>query len=310
MIMDDLDVIKGFRNGVPPVDPAVVATARAAVVREARGGRGRPARRRLPALRWGLAATGGLAVMVAVVTAVGPRHGPPAVPEAQPAPVDGAQVLLLAAGAARDEPALAARPDQFVYIESVVSDGYHQYARAGVTYVPGTPVVRRAWLSVDGSRDSLVRYPSEQRDLPIPGCRRADGGKPCVPRPAFRTDLPATADGMFRWIYADHDGGNPRDVEAFMKIADLIGETYLPPATMAALFEAASRIPGVTVDREARDASGRRGIGVASPGDPRQLVFDPQTYEYLGQRGLGSANEITGAARIRLAIVDKVGQLP
>lgn len=259
------------------------------------------------------------AVAVAGVLVTGVTSGNTPAPNTAGHATEAAQVLQLAAASAAEKPALNARPDQFVFIETTTAYGETIVGQGKVTQKPATPTTRQIWLSVDGTRDGLLRQPQSPRDnldgLPLPGCRnghRVENGvdQPCQPQPAVRTDLPTTPDAMFSWLYENSHGDNPRDVQAFITVGDLIREAYLPPATLSALFSAASRIPGVTVDKDAQDASGRHGIGVKMPAGGAELVFDPQTYEYLGERDQGMANEVNGAARIRLAIVDKAGQLP
>ncbi|MFG3600229.1 CU044_5270 family protein [Micromonospora chersina] len=268
-----------------------------------------------------LATGAAAAVAVAGVLLTGVTSGNSPAPDTAGHATEAAQVLQLAAASAADKPALRARPDQFVFIETTTAYGETIVEDGKVTQKPATPMTRQIWLSVDGTRDGLLRQepkhrsqPGDPESLPLPGCRNGhgveNGGRPCQPQPAVRTDLPTTPDAMFSWLYENSDGGNPRNVQAFITVGDLIRETYLPPATLSALFSAASRIPGVTVDKDAQDASGRRGIGVKMPAGGAELVFDPQTYEYLGERSHGVANEVNGAARIRLAIVDKAGQLP
>ncbi|MDG6107456.1 CU044_5270 family protein [Dactylosporangium aurantiacum] len=320
--MEELDLVKGFRSDVSPADPTILAAARADLVRNARGVRRRPMRRPVPRLRWSLAATMGLALLLTGVLGVGALLGNRPTPGTVEPDTDAAGVLQLAAVAAQDKPALKARPDQYVFIESVT---------VGYTGIPN-PSMRQIWLSVDGTRDGLLRQefpgsgtkpgrpqtePGRPEDVPLRGCRDGhfvDGGvaRSCQPQPAFRTDLPTTTDVMFSWLYENSHGDNPRDVEAFNTVCELIREAYLPPAALSSLFSAASRIPGVTVDKDAQDASGRRGIGVkmSDGGAGHELVFDPRTYEYLGERLRGVHNEFSGAARIRLAIVDAAGQLP
>ncbi|WLQ38814.1 CU044_5270 family protein [Streptomyces laculatispora] len=76
--------------------------------------------------------------------------------------------------------------------------------------------------------------------------------------------------------------------DAFDTIGELLRETLMPPKTAAALYKAAAKIPGVTVDSDAVDAAGRHGIGVAHD-DTRSgwrtaWIFDSTTLEYLGER--------------------------
>lgn len=105
----------------------------------------------------------------------------------------------------------------------------------------------------------------------------------------------------------------------FDRAGDLIGENYLPPASLTALFRALAKVPGITVTQNAVDATGRRGTSVGvGDGTRRELIFDSATYAYLGERtvvlrdgdGLERGTVDGQMARLRIAIVDKPGQLP
>jgi hypothetical protein len=288
----------------------MLTAARAELVQNARGVRRRGMRWPVTGLRWSLAATGGLAVALVGVLAVGGLNDnkPPAGTEVPG--TEASQFLQLAAFAAQDKPALEARPDQFVFIESVTAYGMTELGASGkTTRVPAVPTTRQIWLSVDGTKDGLLREkprsePGKPEERSLDGCRN---GPAC--QPAFRTDLPTTADAMFNWLYQNSQGDNPADAQAFITVGDLVQEAYLPPASLSALFSAASRIPGVVVDKDAVDVSGRHGIGVKMPGGSAELIFDSHTYEYIGEHQ-DVAHEVNGSARIRLAIVDRAGQLP
>ncbi|MEV5542448.1 hypothetical protein AB0L13_37060 [Saccharopolyspora shandongensis] len=70
------------------------------------------------------------------------------------------------------------------------------------------------------------------------------------------------------------------------------------------MTEAAAKIPGITVVRDAKDPSGRPGNGISFPvpGPAEEmLVFDPVTHAYIGS---------TFEAELELVIVDQAGQRP
>ena len=102
-------------------------------------------------------------------------------------------------------------------------------------------------------------------------------------------NLPSDADGMRAHLYTGDRGGSSKDEAAFTAAGDMLRETYMPPAQRAALFKAVGTIPGVDVIETAEDAAGRKGVGVGRAGldGVRQdLIFDPKTYELLGERGI------------------------
>jgi hypothetical protein len=279
---------------------------------------------RTPAMRrgWRLAAAGGLAMlavtgMLALQTVGVGDHAPPATAEA-------AEVLHRAALAAAAAPALVARPDQFLFAETLQSveppDAQPIPGPTVSTFVvreapPADPEPRylsRVWWSIDGTRDGLQRLepdPIGMGDNILYGCRSGrqrvhpdsqpasavdgDGTRACTPRRAYLDDLPTDAAGMRRYLYDTYGGSRP-DQNVFLEIAHLNTEVYLPPAARAALFEVAAGIPGVRLAGERTDAAGRRGIAVARDVDQGsadglaymalELLFDPDSYAYLGAR--------------------------
>ncbi|MEU4688065.1 CU044_5270 family protein [Actinoplanes sp. NPDC023714] len=336
--MNDLDLMARFRDDVTPMSAPGRDRARARVMAEAAG----TAATSRPAIRWTwrLAPVGVLAAALTAVVLVNqssaPTYGPIAGPSAAGSAATGdhptaSDVLLLAAAEARRAPVLSARPDQFVFTESIAAWGGGTTEMDGTeTYRVPVPMTRRIWQSVDGEHDGLLRQVPvdpkgenplpELADSPIPACGdlpREDCGTASV----YRTDLPTEATAMRAYIYNLDRGGQTPDYGAFENIADQLRESYVPPASLGALFEAAATIPGVTVLPARVELAGRTGIAVARADDGfrKELVFDPETYEYLGERlvavrttGLGEpAGTVAGyTAQLRVAVVDKPGQLP
>jgi hypothetical protein len=235
----------------------------------------------------------------------------------QPEP-DAPAVLRLAAGAAGKQ--LEARPDQFIYVESLAGfagggpDGWH------------APIIkqRKIWLSVDGRHDGLLRETSNDPaarksdllNLTIRPCGDPrDAGFSCDPHGAYLRDLPDDRDGMRAHLYRDLDtspGHRPLDDQAFENVGGLLQEQYLPPAAMAALFEAAATIPGTTVVPDAQDAAGRHGIAVSHRNElhEQMLIFDKSSYRYLGLRDVAARDGalIGTTAQLKIAVVDRAGQ--
>ncbi|MEJ2855855.1 MULTISPECIES: CU044_5270 family protein [unclassified Saccharothrix] len=219
----------------------------------------------------------------------------------QPPAASAAEVLNHAAAKARTEPFVEPRPDQFVYHGSTTGD-----QNTGL------------WLSVDGTRDGAIASPDGL--TPLPGCRDgvravAKGNEflpgvtePCEPDPAYKRDLPTTADEMLAYLDANATGG-PGNINARGKDVMELAQSLLKPASKAALFEAAARVEGLTVVRDTQDTTGRPAVGIEWPAPvapdakPQKttLYFDPTTYEFLGT-SYGPADT--------LSIVDAVGQRP
>jgi hypothetical protein len=83
----------------------------------------------------------------------------------------------------------------------------------------------------------------------------------------------------------------PVDFEMLVVVGDLLRETFAPPAIRSALYQVASRLPGIELLGEVTDPSGRPGIAVGMTteyweGARRrfELIFDPQTSEFLAER--------------------------
>ncbi|MCS7478272.1 CU044_5270 family protein [Umezawaea endophytica] len=301
--MDDLALVRDLVDDAPLPDRSALAPARARLV----AGITAPTPVRLVRHRSRFALLGGttigLAAAVAAAITLVPRNEQP--PATGP---DAVKVLTLAAQHVLTAPHVVPRPDQFIYARS---EG------------------REIWQSVDGTRDGRI-VNGGGTPTTLPGCR--DGRAPvvkgdevvpgvteeCTPEPAYRADLPTTADAMLQYL-DDNASGEPGSVNARGKdVLSLINEKVLSPESRAALFQAASRVPGLEVVRDVRDSTGKPAIGIAwprplgaspsapPPGKPvgsgtMILVFDPTTYEYLG-----SPTRAAGT----VTVVDEVGQRP
>jgi hypothetical protein len=115
------------------------------------------------------------------------------------------------------------------------------------------------------------------------------------------------------------DGGSWLANQLAKGVFALMQQTYLRPAQRAALYELMADTPGFTVVPHVRDAIGRVGVAVEwiFEGGRGAVIFEPGTYEFLGIRtwpvasfhGPG-AHQYDGDALIKLAVVDRMGQLP
>ncbi len=307
-------------------------------------------------LAWRFGAVGATAAAVTAAMLIGQTGhlagtAPPARAGAAP---EAVRILQLAAHQVTAAPALAARPDQFVFVESVDSEMFINIGKAkgpnGTQLATAQlmPQLSRSWRSVDGTHDDFLRrlpWGSSRRPLeqpvPLSGCRdgrQTDPAIPglsraCTPRPAVRADLPTDVDEMLRYLYrpGDEGTGEPKvsvDERAFQRASDVIEASLAAPAVQAAVFRAVAQMPGVTVTPGAVDAAGRHGIAVTrNEGEFRfGLIFDPKTYRYLGSNaglvnlttgiagvtvsGVKSGDPTTETAILRVAIVDRAGQLP
>jgi hypothetical protein len=271
-----------------------------------------PARPRRTRTRRAVIASG---VAVAAGLATAPWWGGAPAIDAQ-----AAQILDKAAVAARRQTPLAVRPSQFVFISELMM-------YAGINDHNGKPVARfyqgqlESWYSASGARKGLTRW--QPRSAPLPGhptgrWYTTPGGAPNAP--AYLPGLPTTADAMLVYLYQHSTGSNPPDQQAFITAGDLIRDNYLRPAALAAVFLAVARIPGVSVVHGAVDADGRRGVAVQRTfgGDSQQLIFDPATHAFIGEREvttrpfaqLKAGAVLDSTAILRIAIVNEAGQQP
>ena len=258
-----------------------------------------------------LAGAAGIAACVALaVTALLPGSGSGSHTSQARVHLDrtAASVLHRAALAALRLPARTPQPDQFVYVE------WANGVRTRQLY--------QAWLSVDGTRNGLIR--SGGRSSVDPGCHHGhqagQHGYSCVPAPAFLPGMPATPRGVLRYLektYGLRLGTGKKSLDRFGTTVDgLLSFTYLLPRQRAALYELLAQTPGFTVVPHAADVIGRQGIGVswALPrGGDIIIIFDRRTYAELGLIAKGSGKDRNyefGRALLKIAIVSKTGQLP
>jgi hypothetical protein len=78
------------------------------------------------------------------------------------------------------------------------------------------------------------------------------------------------------------DGGPRSAGEDFVHIGDFLRETDARPALRAALYRAASLIPGVRLRGTVRDHLGRSGLGVAYR--THELIFNPRTATLMAEQ--------------------------
>jgi hypothetical protein len=234
------------------------------------------------------------------------------------------QVLDSAATAALSHPGAAPRPDQFVYTK--VGDGGGHVAQT--------------WLSVDGSRNGLMEAQGPNGTTTILGCVNGnrqirlpgsngkpytgpakpkapvplDGpavAEPCTPQPAFLPAMPTTASAMPAYLATQ--GVRLNDINDLAKVVGgMFQSDYLLPAQRAALYEFLATTPGLTLERNVKDVTGRPGIGVgwSFMGSKAVLIFDPSTYTLLGMTTRGEQGQVGGDALLQMAITNQAGQEP
>ncbi|MFB7861104.1 CU044_5270 family protein [Streptomyces sp. NPDC056069] len=320
----------------PPEVPDLSPERRLALRREVLSTAGARPRRRVP--RFAVPAVGGaVAAGLVLVVLAGGSPAPPAPRADVVAAPDAGHVLGRAALAAAAAPRTAVRPEQFVYIESLVAYAGRR-ADGGPASPPAAAHRRQVWLSADGTRQGLLREtgaPDTPLDVSGPVERLAHRGAtpepgvlgpgaPSIARPthAYVSALPTDPEVLLRLVYAQTRppaGGDPHQ-RAFTAIGTLLAETWAPPSVTAALYEAAARIPGTTVLESAKDAAGREGVAVAraAGGEQTQWVFDRSTSAFLGERTVltrataaGPAGTVLGSSAVLArAVTNRPGEHP
>ncbi|MBX6382464.1 MAG: CU044_5270 family protein [Microbispora sp.] len=304
-MIDEIDLVARQRPDAPPYSLAAKAAARRRLTNP-QAPPARPRRSLLLASGTALLATAGVAAVV-VTTAVapsGPQTPPPAVSRGvvtlpKVSAMSAEEVLGRAARAVTD---LAPRDDQFIKVTSQTmyeADSVDENGKES-RYLYRTK--RTIWLSADGTRDGALKIehlePRAYPGWPIPPEAYQEKGTEWMRLPACNSvretaytnlkKLPTDPEKMRAYLYDRPHGDNPPDSAAWTAAGDLLRETYMPAPQRAALFKAAATIPGVTVTENAEDAAGRTGIGVGRVfgGVREEIIFDPSTYELLGERGI------------------------
>jgi hypothetical protein len=221
------------------------------------------------------------------------------------------------------------RNDQFSYAQ------YASTSTFTLTGPDGKPITKtftdrngQSWVSIDGSKPGWavgLDKLGHRSGYPLAVPPRADLRTPTY---RFLTTLPTDPDALLARIRASvrqTAGSKPGaivdfDQEVFSTIGGLIHHPLLPPKLGAALYRAAATLPGVTLDRNAVDAAGRRGIGVTRrsaaldrlaqhPVYLMEWIFDAKTYAYLGMKLESDISKST-IAIVKRGVVDHVRELP
>lgn len=313
--MDELDLIRSFRADTPL--PSAAATARAE-----RAWR-RPQRR---PRRWVPRAVVAVCVVAAATVALvlpAEREG-----RLGTQPASAADALRRAAAVEAGGLSRPLRRGEYWYVRRL--NAWQMHTRG---YVLIQPELREDWVGIDGERRSRTRPdgpprfpgprhrkrweaagrpeqlpPSDHHEPPPNGSAFFVGGEGMTYTQLL--ELPRRPEALYRRLRSlavRCECGNSVDEETFVIAGDLLRDNPIPTDLRAATLRAAALVPGIELVDLARDAAGRRGVGVAFDGTGRRkvLVFDPKTWELLGENeGLG------GSATLESAIVESPGARP
>ncbi|CAM5378476.1 CU044_5270 family protein [Streptomyces narbonensis] len=327
---------------VPDLEPEREHALRYAVLRDALASG--PAARRprsaraVPRFTW-IAAPAAACALVAGVVVLAPAEAPAGptgrIEAGQPTAPDAGRLLSRAALAAAAAPAPDARPQDFVYIRSLAAHAGRSAAGGVATLSPVRQ--REVWLSADGSRAGLLRVAGSADSVlspslpvyeldhpgasPRPSTLGAGAASVTNPTHAYVATLPTDPEALLRLIREETRGdGGDADQRAFRAIGTLLAETWAPPKVTSALYEAAARIPGVSLLPSAKDAAGREGVAVArtADGEQTQWIFDRTTSAFLGERTVlvettaaGKKGTVLGlSAVLAKGAVERTGERP
>ncbi|AEN13583.1 MULTISPECIES: CU044_5270 family protein [unclassified Streptomyces] len=282
-------------------------------------------------------ALGGVLLTTIAVTGQDSTPAPSPAGTSSQATAPRAAVLLdRIASVAEKSDEQAVTGDQFVYVKTLQAGNEGEYGGPVKLSEPGErevwmsqepgPVIDEGLIHQDGSYFPItVGVPDGETPVGYPaGLNR--------PTYAWLASLPTDADVLLRRldteITRDQDARDTpaedrdRAQDTFDAIGQLLMETVMPPKTAAALYKAAAKIPGVTVDSDAVDAAGRHGIGVARDntrsGWRTVWIFDSTTLEYLGDRSYLIRDSTMGrkgtplseSAVLERAVVDALRERP
>ncbi|MFI1357637.1 CU044_5270 family protein [Streptomyces sp. NPDC020898] len=286
----------------------------------------RPARRLLrPAF---LAPATALALACAVTAGIALTGGDPApagtashraATDMQPA----AALLYRISDATETRAGLTVRDDQFVYTR----EKSHGADLTSGKAVLGPLLDREVWAAQEpGPLRKLGLVREDGETYPINAeLGDTEGTAAGINRPTYRwlSSLPTDPDKLLTYLYAKtpQADSRERDQAVFEQIGSLLGGV-MPPRTAAALYRAAAKIPGVTPAPQARDAIGRKGLGIARDdtryGIRTEWVFDEKDFAFLGSRSYltkdapyGKAGTLLSSeAELEHAVVDEAGRRP
>lgn len=289
--MNDLD-LREFRADVPAADPAQMAATRRRLLEAAWVERSAPRRQRRWITRFALP---GMAIPVAVAAALiaaSALSGTTNHTRGHRSLTAG-QFLNRAAASVEHQPTVAMRDGDWLYQKELTPVFRSQAGETGTTL---STTVQESWWSVDGSK---ARY--DGPDVP-PGMTevRSAGLEGDDESPLqYQHEIaswPDDADALLDRVSGgrmDQQDGQDR---AFTKLAVVLRDVpIIPPSLLATIYRALAKIPGVTIENT-RDPAGRTGVAVerAEPattgpdGDSMKsrsdIILDPDTYAYLGER--------------------------
>ena len=277
-----------------------------------------PTRSSRPWARWvTLASAAILAVGLVLVPGLGLFRGG--------ATAEAAGLLDKAIIAATDPPT---RPDQYwkITTNSIASDIIGEGMWGDDTTISALRHAQRiAFVAVDGS------HPTWYVDRTGPYVRQVSGPATKLPATGWETTetwttnlserqsnyidilgLPTNPIALRAELYRIGLGrGASDDEEAISLISEILQRGYAPAALRKALFETMKTVPGVAVVDRNVTLDGRSGVALGRPepargGERHELIFDPDTGEFIGERQVSTTPAATLEDAVSRELVDKI----
>jgi hypothetical protein len=236
---------------------------------------------------------------------------------------NAAEVLERAATASAAKPEFVApHDDQWIYTA-------HR-----MTGSDGEPMTQQQWARADGGAHAWIdeagklQIQTMERPGDHPARRSILEGYPLV------ASLLTDAAALRQWAYdrADENWSNgpnsTSEEEIFLFFNHILRGNVVPPELEAAIFSVISELPGLTIENVEMFGSPAIAVGYESDWLHDEILLDPRTYEYVGERSTVTrdatiypekAGNATGqvhegsqvlAQRLDIAIVDEAGELP
>lgn len=319
--MDEISLLRRTRDDIPERTPEEVTRGRAALFQAIDGESpltaANRAHRRRQGFAWaGFSALGAGALTVALVAGNVLGAGAPGGPGG--ADAAAADVLESAAIATLETSDPVVGPGQYLLVQTdafspaLGGEDLSPMFRAAnhdELYLPADRTDDWIWLrcksvlsdiSTPEAQQIAEEFASGDTDMRIvaPGGATYGGGQPID-----YTDLsaaPRDPQELLTFAYAETDRQGPsRDGAAFEWVVSVLRQGSVPADLRAALYRAASGIPGVTVTEDQATLNGTTGIAIGrveeTNGLRQDIIIDETTGTFIGEREV--AVEDTSAAR-------------
>lgn len=187
-------------------------------------------------------------------------------------------------------------------------------AAAGVFQEPGWP--EGEWRAPCGDF-----YAEEANTQPC-----VEDGTWQTPDEAFMASLPRDADKLYKRLRTDTSGHGPDvNMEILVYVADMLRSGLVPADLRAALYRVLARVPTLEIIDKIANLDGRTGVafGIEHAGQRQDIIIDPQTGEFIGERqvmteassdgpsgGYLPAGTVTTHTSVTTSVVDEIGAQP